>query len=203
MVERGEAADGKPTGLGSKPDGKKSEEELGDGQGEVGGPGGDFVDPAAGTGGGEHGKGDGEAPGEQEGAKGKKNGGGGALGDELGDGDLVSPGVSEIQTDHVAQPAEVLFVPRAVEAEGFLELSDEGGVDIALGLHGSQKIAGSKAHQGEDEQGDREEHGHERAEAAKNESGHGMNTVQSSSRFQTREPRGGILMFCHRSFRPT
>ena len=106
--------------------------------------------------------------------------------------------------ENVAEPTDVLFVPRAVESERFLEFGNESRIDVALGFDRGEKIAGGQTHESKDEERDGQKHGEESRQAAKNKSGHGViHGVQSSSRFQTKEPRGGMRIFFHRSFRPT
>ena len=122
----------------------------------------------------------------------------------MGDGNFVGPGVAKIEVEDVAEPKRVLLIPRAIESEGFLKFGDESRIDVPLCFYWGKKVARGKTHQAEDEESDREQHGKEGGEAAKNEGGHGVRRgVQSSSRFQTREPRGGMRMFFQRSFRPT
>ncbi len=64
VVQGGQAADGKPTCSGGHPDSKQGKKELGNSQGEVGGGGGEAIDPSARAGGGKHGERDRESPGK-------------------------------------------------------------------------------------------------------------------------------------------
>ena len=59
VIQRGKSADGKPTGAGSHPNGKKGEKEFGNGQSKVGGGGGEAIDPTARSGGSQNGEGNG------------------------------------------------------------------------------------------------------------------------------------------------
>ena len=154
MIEGGEAADGKPTGAGRHPNGKKSQKEFGNGQCQVGGCRSETIDPSSGAGSGKNGKWDGEDPGKEERSNGKKDGGGCTLRNELRDGNLVGPRVSEIEMKNISEPEGILFIPGSIETERFLEFGNQCGVDVALGFDGGEEVARSEAHQGEDEKGD-------------------------------------------------
>ncbi|NBR71691.1 MAG: hypothetical protein EBT75_06320, partial [Proteobacteria bacterium] len=92
---------------------------------------------------------------------------GGALCDELGNGNLVGPGVSKIQMKDIAEPKGVLLIPRAVETERLLEFGNQSGVDIALGFDGGEEVARGEAHEGENKKSDRQQHRKESGESAK------------------------------------
>ena len=124
MIERGQPTDRKPTCSGGHPNGKQGKKEFGNGQSKVGSGRGDAIDPSPWACGGEDSQRNGQGPREKEGGKAEEKGGWSTLGDELCDGNLVGPGVTKIEMQDIPQPKCVLFIPRTIQAKGFLQLRD-------------------------------------------------------------------------------
>src|SRR6266567_8126423 len=132
--------------------------EDGNGQAEERADARDIVEGAVASGRGDDARGDADQEREAHGETGQLEGDGQALEDEGEHGLACAPRGAEIAVGELAHPPAVLDVPRLIEAEEALELSDHGGAGDGVGAdHLLDDGAGHQAQHEEHEQGQPQE----------------------------------------------